>query len=223
MKNIIKDLCLRNRKDLLMVFLTMPFLYSAQLFHRSAVVFDLNTGIEFYNTTQTYKINRAGFSGDTSVSGQAGNANVSLGIEIGLSKRFGIGIRGKANSFFEDVDNVTSKTTSMRSNDLLLMFNFHPIVRKKLDVITGADIGLSGSSIKIDDLNNTVMNAKGTFFSLYINPRFYFKRFGFNLKTYMPFVSYGNLKSDGSDTQKIFMQKWTGRGFGVTLGIQVKI
>jgi hypothetical protein len=201
----------------------IPLCFNAQSFHKGAVVADLNSGIEFYNTTLNYRTNRNGFSGDTTIQDQAGNANVALGVEIGLGKHFGLGIRGKANSFFADVDALTSKNTAITSTDLMIMIAVHPIVRKRFDLVLGSDLGVSGFNFKIDDLNNTVVSGNGSYVTVYLNPRLYFRRFGFNLKTYVPFVNYNDLESNGTNIDKFIVQKWKGNGFGVTVGVQVRL
>ncbi len=214
----------RMRKIGLISFLFFTSLgINAQSFHKRAVVFDLNTGIEFYNTTLNYKTNRLSFNGDTVVLSKAGNANVSLGVEIGLGKRVGIGLRGKANQFFSDVDAVTEKNTDITSTDLLFMINIHPVVRKKLDIILGSEFGVSGFNVRMEDLDHTLISGNGGFFSVYLNPRVYLGRFGFNLKTYLPFVWYQDLKSNAQEFDKFLLSQWKGNGIGVAVGVQVRL
>lgn len=212
------------RKLLLISSVVLGCLHSsAQSFHRGAMVIDLNTGIEFYNTSLNYRLQGTAFNSDTTVNGRAANSNLALGVEVGLGKHFGLGIRGKANQFFEDVDAVTNKNTSITSTDLMLTVNIHPVVRKKFDLILGSDIGVSGFNFTMEDLENTIVSGNGSFVTVYLNPRLYLGRFGFNLKTYVPFVNYRNLESNKSDIDEFIVEKWKGSGFGVTLGVQVRL
>lgn len=190
----------------------------AQCFQRGTLVFDLNTGFEFYNTTLKYK------TGET-IKGSAGNVGFSLGAEVGLSKRVGIGLRGKANTFASDVDAVSREEVNLKSTDLLFIFNLHPIVRKKLDIILGAEAGFSGLDFEFNNFEHLLQEGNGGYFSLYANPRVYFGRFGINMKAYLPFVSYQYFKtnSSGTQVQQSLLNKWNGNGIGVSIGVQVRL
>jgi hypothetical protein len=210
------------------ILLTLPLLlfvslFNAQSFFRGALVFDLNTGIEAYHTNNTYTIRRGDTSADTIVRDASASGHATLGMEIGFKKRWGIGVRGKANSFFANVDAVTHQRADIRSTDLLLLLNFHPVITKKFDLILGTDIGFTALKISVDDVYNTVRRGNGAYASIYINPRLYFKRFGINLKTYLPYVSYANLKSNQDQLDQFMITKWKASGVGVSLGIQYRL
>jgi hypothetical protein len=196
---------------------------TAQSFHRRAVVIDLNTGFEFYNTTLNYKIDDPNFVRDTIISGEAGNTNFALGVEVGLGKHFGVGVRGKANRFVSDIDAVTQSRVDARSTDLMLTINIHPVVRNKFDLILGSEIGLSGFNFNVNDVENTVIKGTGSFFTVYLNPRIYFGRFGINLKAYVPFTTYNDLDASNKSADDFFIDKWKGNGIGASIGIQLRL
>jgi hypothetical protein len=207
-----------KRYTLISLFILSFLAVRSQSFQRGTVVFDLNSGFEFYNTTLDYK-------NDTTVKSQAGNVGLSIGAEVGLSKRVGIGLRGKANTFASDVDKVSKEEVNIKSTDLLFMFQLHPIVRKKFDLVLGADAGFSGLDFEFVDFNNLVSKGSGGYFSLYVNPRIYLGRFGVNLKVYTPFVTYQYFKttSDLPAAENYILSKWRGNGIGVSVGIQVRL
>jgi hypothetical protein len=207
-----------KRYILISLFLISFVASRSQSFQRGTVVFDLNTGFEFYKTTLDYK-------NDTTIKSQAGNVGLSLGAEVGLGKRIGIGLRGKANSFASDVDAVSREEVNLKSTDLLFMFQLHPLVRNKIDLVIGTDVGFSGLDFEFVDFNNMVSKGNGGYFSLYVNPRFYFHRFGVNFKVYTPFVTYQYFKttSDLPSAENDVLNKWRGNGIGVSVGIQVRL
>jgi hypothetical protein len=97
------------------------------------------------------------------------------------------------------------------------------VITKKFDLILGTDIGFTALKISVDDVYNTVRRGNGAYASIYINPRLYFKRFGINLKTYLPYVSYANLKSNQDQLDQFMITKWKASGVGVSLGIQYRL
>jgi hypothetical protein len=195
----------------------------SQSFHKRALVIDLNSGFEFYHTTLNYQKSFSDQNRDTSTKATAGNVNFSLGAELGLGKHIGMGLRGKANNFIEDLDAVSKNTVDIKSTDLVLFINIHPVVRKKLDIIIGGEAGLSGLNFSIDNFEKTTLKGTGTFMSVYLNPRLYLGRFGVNLKAYMPFAWYPSFTSAPGDPGQFLLEKWKGNGFGVSVGLQVRL
>src|SRR5690349_4895804 len=112
-------------------------------FHRGAVVVDFNTGFDAYRTTQQYQKEMGGQGRDTAINGAAASANYAFGVEVGLGKRVGVGLLSKTNTFLNDVDAISRKHADIRSRDLMVSLNIHPVVRKRFDLVLGADFGVS--------------------------------------------------------------------------------
>jgi hypothetical protein len=204
------------------IFLCLLVPCGAQSFHKGAVVLDLNTGFEVYNTMNSYSIRRSDQKHDTTVKDIAGNGNFAMGVEIGIRKRFGIGLRGKTNTFFRNVDAVTHNRADIRTTDMLLILTYHPFIRNKFDMVIGADLGFSIFNSTSHDIYSTVVKGNGAFAGIYLNPRFYFKRFGVNFKTYVPYINYSALSSEQSQADRYIISKWQGSGFGISIGVQYR-
>ncbi len=212
------------RKISLTVCLAIFSMYvNAQSFKRGSLVLELNTGLEIYNTELKLTVKDPNSRRDTSYSDKAGNTNFGVSLECGLHKRLGLGVRFKTNKYFTETDSVTKRKPEVKSNDLLLLVNFHPVVRKHFDLVLGADVGLSSFKYKANDSLNLVLTGSGSFVSLYLNPRIYIRRFGINFKVYAPFTNYNSLTTNNDDFNKyVAITKWKGNGFGLSFGIQYR-
>lgn len=198
-------------------------LLSAQSFKRGSLVLDVSTGLEIYNTRLDVTVKDPFSKRDTSYNDKAASTNYAVSAECGLSKRIGIGVRFKANKYFTDPDSVSKKKPDVRSNDLLILLNFHPVVRKHLDLVLGADFGGSVFNYKANDSLGLVLKGNGSFVSFYINPRIYFGRFGINFKVYAPFNNYSKLTTNNDQfNDYVAISKWKGNGFGLSFGIQYR-
>jgi len=213
-----------RKNYILLFFISATFLLNAQSFYRGALVIDVNTGIEIYNTTYKYKIkNNNNILLDTSITDRAGSTHFAFGAEIGLHKRFGLGLKGKFNSFLSAKDEVTKATPTAKSADFMVFANYHAVTIPHFDLILGGDLGYSGLTYKSNDTENIILKGTGSYASLYINPRIYIKRFGFNLKIYAPFVNYNNLTTNNPEINNYYLiTKWKGNGTGVSIGIQYR-
>ncbi len=203
----------------LLMFLIFSLPLLSQNFRIGTVVLDFNTGLEGYSSTSTYTQT----GNDTIVEWFTTNSNFSLGMEVGLGKRFGVGLRGKVNSFSRELDQVTDSRADIDTKDFTMIVNFHPINRKSFDLVVGSELGLSKLFIDVNDLSNSQIMGKGGYYAFYLNPRVYFGRLGINLKTYLPFLNYKNLLSEDSDPGKYMLSRWKGSGFGVSLGVQLRL
>lgn len=196
---------------------------NAQSFHKGALVTELNTGLEIYNTTLKVRYNNYNPVRDTVQTDKAANTNFGLAAEYGLHKRFGVGLRFKTNKYFTSKDSVTKRKPDVRTNDIVVVLNYHPIVTKNFDLVLGADIGYSTFKFKANDSLNIILSGGGSYVSLYVNPRIYFGRFGINFKLYAPFTNYNNLTTNNADFNKYAtITKWKGSGFGLGFGIQYR-
>lgn len=210
-------------KQIVLIFFSLPLFLSAQSFHRGAFILEAQTGLEVYQAKKEY-ISRLNL-GDTSITDQAASGNVAAAIEIGLSKRIGIGARGKMNSFFSDLDGVLRQKTSMKTVDMILSLSLHPIVRKHLDISLGIEGGISNADVRFQNLSSLFTSGKGTYAGLFLEPRFYKKRIGFNMRFSLPVSQYRELNTVGQEVSKqsFAMSTWTGRGFGLSVGVQLRI
>lgn len=205
------------------LFVISQIALHAQSFHKGALVTELSTGIEIYNTTLKIKIKDPNRTRDTSYNDKAGNSNFGLAAEYGLHKRFGVGLRFKTNKYFTSKDSATKATPYVRTNDIVVVLNYHPIVKKNFDLVLGADVGYSTFKYKANDSLNLILSGGGSYISLYANPRIYFGRFGINFKVYAPFTNYNSLTTNNADFNKyIAITKWKGSGFGLGFGIQYR-
>lgn len=198
-------------------------LLSAQSFYKGALVTELNSGLEIYNTTLKIRFNNYNPVRDTVQTDKAANTNFGLGAEYGLHKRFGLGLRFKTNKYFTSRDSVTKRKPDVRTNDIVVVLNYHPVVTKNFDLVLGADLGYSTFKYKANDSLNVILSGGGSYISLYANPRIYFGKFGINFKIYAPFTSYNNLTTNNADFNKYAtITKWKGQGFGLSFGIQFR-
>ena len=209
------------KNSLIALVIALSVKGTAQSFHRGALVLDLNTGVEAFHTSQKY--NFTGQTADTLINSEAANKNASLGLELGLSKRIGIGVRGKVNSFFPDLDAVTRQRARINSTDLLIALNIHPIVRKHFDLVLGVDLGLSDIDFQFHDLRSTILSSRGHYFAPYICPRVYWGRLGLHLRSTFPAMQYNNFKGNSETPGSVYLSGWKATGFGFSLGVQLRL
>ncbi len=210
-----------KKNYILALLISATFLIKAQTFHKGALITELNTGLEIYNTELRVKYKYPNYSRDTTQKDKAGNTHFGFAGEYGLHKHFGIGLRFKANKYISSTDSVTKTKPEAKTNDIAILLNYHPIVLPKFDLVLGADIGYSTFKYKANDKNDLIISGGGSYFALYVNPRIYFGRFGINFRLAAPFVNYNNLTTNNSDfNQYIAITKWKGSGFGIGFGIQ---
>lgn len=207
----------------LLIFSTGALTFFAQnSFYKNALVVEANAGVEIYKTTYQYKTKNVSLPESRTETDGAGNSNFSLGAEYGLHKRFGVGARFKTNSFFTEQDTVTKTTPKANSFDISALANFHAVSKKHFDLVLGTEFGYSKLTYKQNDASNLILTGKGTFFSLYVNPRIYFGDFGINFKVYAPFINYPSMTTNNETLNTYVISKWKGTGFGLSFGIQYR-
>jgi hypothetical protein len=214
---------MKTRKWIILVFVLVCSLSKAQSFYKGALITEINTGLEIYNTVLEVRVKDPNRTRDTSYDDKAGNTHFGVSAEYGLHKRFGLGLRFKTNNYFTSEDSVTKARPDLRTNDILLSLNYHPVVKKNFDLVLGADVGYSTFKYKTNDKDDLILSGGGSYISLYANPRIYFGRFGINFKVYAPFANYNRLTTNNDDFNKyIAITKWKGSGFGLGFGIQYR-
>jgi len=193
----------------------------SQSFHKNALVIDVNAGLEIYNTKLNVHDNTTGK--DTLQNDKTGNTHFTLGAEYGLHKNFGVGLRYKGGNYFVGTDSTGAKEGTVKGNEFLVQLNYHPVSTQGFDLILGADGGFSKLKYNINDKEQTKITGSGSFFSLYVNPRVYIGRFGFNAKLYLPFYSYPKLVTNNEELNKQQSFKLSGiPGFGFNIGIHFR-
>jgi hypothetical protein len=196
---------------------------TAQSYHKGSIILDLNTGIEIYNFNSSYHAVSVAGLPDTSISDQIGNSSQALGLEFGIGKYVGVGLRAKTSVFFDNLDRITNSRGDMNTRDLMVMVNLHPLVVKNFDLVLGAEAGLSQLRLDMNNPAGTTLEGKGGSVAIYVNPRLYLGRFGLNLKTYLPVIRYGKLRSEDSEAGTYILSALEGSGLGLSLGIQLRL
>lgn len=206
----------------LLTFICIVFAAALQAQHHlGTMVLDVNGGVEAYNSSNTYSVKRVDGVQDTTIDATAGNGNASVALEIGIGKFIGIGVRGKTNVFFRSLDAVMNSRADISSTDLLGMINLHPLSFKKFDLVLGAEFGLSKLKFDANDPFQTLVTGKGGYFAIYLNPRFFIKRFGFNLRAGLPVFNYADLQRS-NDAGNYIISKWKASGLGISVGLQYR-
>ncbi len=213
---------MRMKQLVLTIFIFCSAFTYSQSFGTGVLVADLNTGIEVYSSEMVYDRPGSDMT-DTVVSRLMASAGYNVGAEIGLHKRLGLGLRGRSVAFLKALDEVTNERPDINTSDLLLMVNFHPLVRKKIDLVLGAEMGISRLRVDLNDFENAELRSNGTFLGFYINPRIYYKRVGFNLKTYFPVINYRNMVFSRETPGEFMLSSWKASGFGISAGVQLRL
>lgn len=193
----------------------------SQSFSTGSFLISLNTGIEIYNTEYKYQIKNTNF--DTIIKDQAGNSNYYLGIEYGLLKWLGIGLKGKINNYFTEKDKYTGNTPTAHSFDVAFTIRAHLFRTNHFDLPIGLSLGGSSLTYNNNDPNYPItVTGKGGYFDLHIQPMLYFKKFGFNLYMGLPSVNYADMTTNRDVINDVIITNWKGKGFILGVGLQYR-
>lgn len=213
------------KKVILSIVLIMSLSAGAQSFYKGALITEVKTGIEVYNTygDVTQKLWN-GKTRDTVYTDKAADTYFGFGAEYGLHKYIGVGILYNAHKFITDKDSATGKKQDTRANDFLVVLNLHPVTTKKFDLVLGSDLGFSSFKLKTFDKDNTILTAKGMSMSAYINPRIYFGSFGINFKLSTPFLKYNNVttNNDVFNKDNTYNSLKFSKAWNLSFGIQYR-
>ncbi len=180
-----------------------------------------NAGIEALNTEYKYQLKSINY--DTLIKDQAANSNYFLGLEYGLLKWLGIGIKGKINKYFTEKDEITGTTPTANSFDIAFTIRAHLFKFKHFDLPIGVSIGGSSLTYNTNDPNNSItINGKGSYFDLHIQPMFYFNKFGFNVYLGLPNINYNDMTSNNSNINQYILMNWKGKGIIAGIGLQYR-
>ncbi len=211
----------------LLLLSALTFVLSSQAqhsFYKGAIVADVRTGIEVYNTTFKYTTTNGTTSKDTVDTDKAADTHFGFGAEYGLHKYFGVGFAVNKHKFLNDKDSVTGMKADTRSTDGNIVLNFHAVSTKHLDLVLGTDFGISNFHFGTNDKVNTILTGKGTYASFYVNPRIYFGPVGINFRIFTPMFSYKNVTTNNADFNKnnTIHQFKGSAAWGLSFGIQYR-
>lgn len=214
-------------KRILLLIAILPFIsFKAQnSFYKGAIVADVRTGFEIYNT-KLYSTNTSNnTSRDTMQTDKAGNTYFAFSAEYGLHKMLGVGFGVNKHKFISEKDSATGQKPIMRSTDINLVLNFHAVSSKKFDMVLGSEVGYSSFRFASNDKVNTILTGRsGMYAAFYANPRIYFGPVGINFRLYTPMYSYKKITSNNDDFNKYNkINKLTGSAaWGISIGIQYR-
>lgn len=202
------------------VVLAISFI-QAQSFTSGSLLLHLNAGIEGLNTEYTYQLKNSSL--DTMIKDNAANSNFFLGLEYGLLKWFGVGLKGKINKYFTEEDKITGSKPSANSFDVVFTVRAHLFRTKHFDLPIG--IGIGGSSLTYDnnDPNYPItIYGKGTYFDIHLQPMLYFDKFGVNVYFGLPSINYKDMSSSDSNVNQYILMHWKGNGIVLGIGLQYR-
>jgi hypothetical protein len=204
----------------------LSFVISQNIFSQSftsgSLLLHFNVGIEALNTELKYKLKSTNF--DTLIKDQAGNSNYYLGIEYGLFKWLGIGIKGKVNNYFTEKDKYTGNTPTAHSFDIAFTVRAHLFRTNHFDLPIGLSMGGSSLTYNNNNPNDPItIYGKGSYFDLHIQPMFYIKRIGLNLYIGLPSINYSDMSTNKDVLNQYIIANWKGKGIILGAGIQYRI
>jgi hypothetical protein len=194
----------------------------SQSFYKGALVFDLNTGIDVYGLKFSYKTKNINPPKDTSTVGAAASSNFNFGLEYGLNNWFGLGIKAKFDKYIAGKDSATHSAPTIRGIELAAVANAHVLRLHHFDLPLGIDLGYSNLNYHLNDVGNNQIYGNGSYFNFHINPRFYIRRFGFNLNFAVPVITYSSLTSNNVTFNKYILADWKAAGISLGVGIQYR-
>lgn len=211
-----------KRKIIISLSVTIAVLtIKAQSFTSGSLLLHFNAGIEALNTQYTYQLKNSSF--DTLIKDKAGNSNFFLGLEYGLVKWLGIGLKGKINKYFTEKDKITGNTPTANSFDIVFTVRAHLFRTKHFDLPIGIGIGGSSLTYNNNDPNYPItIYGKGTYFDLHLQPMFYFDKFGANIYFGLPAINYNDMSSSDTNINQYILMNWKGKGIILGIGLQYR-
>jgi len=216
-----------------------------QAFQKGNWNVDVGVGLGAYATQTTISVPIPILGTITSTANDgAASVMVPIGVEYGISNRFGLGVQlGFSNYFIDDSTEVKNpltgqetgemqenNTESVKSVDFALKFNFHLLEAEKNDLYVG--LALGGSSITwqwkdVDNNNNSsqveTLSGSGSYASLYITDRIFFSdRFGIFFNLGYTVYNYSQVNSSSSSNSVINSLKWNAKGVNIGTGLALK-
>lgn len=173
--------------SLLTVFLlsAAPMLSQTQPFQKGNWIVDAGVGFGNYVTTlktettyynNQYNNNPIYGSSLEGASDPMGSIIIPVKIEYAISNRFGVGLKFGQNNFLVNNNDIYN-TSSIRSRDFGVRFNFHLNTNEENDLFIELILGSSNIKWLYNDFSNSNLSSlkgRGEYISLGFNDRFYF-------------------------------------------------
>ncbi|MEO8760562.1 MAG: hypothetical protein ABI388_05220 [Bacteroidia bacterium] len=192
----------------------------SQSFYKGALVVNAGAGLDAYAVDYHYQLKSTNYTKDEK--NGAASYNINVGVEYGFNKWFGLGLRGRYDTYFTSRDSTTHSTPKANGLELALAVNAHVVHVRHFDLPIGVDIGYSHLNYHQNDIGDNQIYGNGSYFNLHINPRFYIGKFGFNVNMAIPFINYANMTSNNSVYNQYVLANWKAAGFSFGAGIQYR-
>ena len=209
-----------------------------QAFQKGNWNVDAGVGVGAYGTTTTLSI-PIPFLGTVTSTANDGAVSViiPIGVEYGISNKFGIGVQlGFSNYFIDDSTEVKNfftgektgvmqenNTQSVKSVDFAIKFNLHLLNAEKNDLFIGLALGGSSITWNWKDTETQTLKGSGGYASLYITDRIFFSdRFGIFFNLGYTSYNYTNVNSSSSTNSTISSLKWSAKGVNLGTGLALK-
>ncbi len=209
-------------KKLIFIFcFAASFATNAQSFYKGALVADLTTGIDVYNVKYKYAL-RSNTSIDTTVTGSAGSRGPTIGLEYGVSKWLGLGLRAKIDNYYTEADKITGIKPSVKGFEIGALVDFHMVRKEHFNFFAGMELGYSNLLYKTNDAFGTEIYGSGSWFNFHLTPRYYFGRFGIGISLNFPVINYPDMTTSSKTINSYIVSSWKATGFGANFGIQYR-
>ncbi len=192
----------------------------SQSFYKGALVVNAGAGLDAYGVKYHYQIKGTNQTHDET--NGAASYNFNVGVEYGFNKWFGLGLRGKYDTYFTSRDSTTHSIPTANGLEIALALNAHVVHVRHFDLPIGMDVGYSRLNYHQNDLGDNQIYGNGSYFNLHINPRFYIGKFGFNINMAIPFINYANMTSNNSTYNQYVLANWKAAGLSFGAGIQYR-
>jgi hypothetical protein len=194
----------------------------SQSFYKGALVVNVNAGVDAYAVKYHYQLINTNQTQSHDETDGAASYNFNLGVEYGFNKWFGIGLRGRYDTYFTKRDSTTHSTPKANGIEAALALNAHVVHVRHFDLPIGMDFGYSHLNYAQNDAGNNQIYGNGSYFNLHINPRFYIGKFGFNVSAAIPFINYSSMTSNNSTYNQYVLANWKAAGVSFGIGVQYR-
>jgi hypothetical protein len=213
------------KKIIIGLFAFMATAGQAQSFYKGALVADLAYGFDayvvHYNTELRY--NGSVIGTQKKIDGAA-SSGPSIGVQYGLAKWFGLGLRAKLDNYVTKEDSITHIKPTAKGFEFGLIADFHVVRREHFNLALGFDLGTSSLNYKTNDPASGYMEVygRGSWVNFHIVPRYYFGRFGIGIGLNFPTINYPQMTTSDKTVNTYVFSSWKGSGFGMNFAIQYR-
>jgi len=213
------------KKLFCILFLSACLQASAQSFHKGALVTDLSYGFDAYAVHYTTElIYNGAVIGTSKTTDGAVSTGPTLGVQYGLAKWFGLGLRAKYDNYVTSKDSISGIKPTATGFEVGLMTDFHVVKREHFNLSLGLDLGISKLIYKTNDPNQNYLEVygDGSWVNFRISPRYYFGRFGLGININIPTISYPHMTTSSKTLNSYVYSSWKASGFGMAFGVQYR-